>query len=49
MELLTKHDANNINKSNTFSIDTVSMKINRQSQIQFKGQDLWSEYTLSTR
>ena len=28
MKLLTKHDANNINKSNTFSIDTVSMKIN---------------------
>ena len=28
MKLLTKHDANIINKNNTFSIDAVSMKIN---------------------
>ena len=49
MTSLTKHDANNINKNNTLSIDSVSMKINWQSQIQFSGQDLWSEYILSTR
>ena len=49
MKLLTKHDANNINKNNAISIDAVSMKINWQSQIQFRGQDLWSECTLSTR
>ena len=49
MKLLTKRDANNTSKNNTISIDAVSMKINWQSQIQFREQDLWSEYTLSTR
>ena len=40
MKLLTKHDTNNIIKNNTISIDAVSMKINWQSQIKFRGQDL---------
>ena len=49
-KLLTKHDGNNISKNYTFRINVVSMKINRQSQIQFRGEDLWPDrcikYTL---
>ena len=31
MKLITKHDANKINKINIFSIDAISMKRNWQS------------------